>query len=180
MHNHRIETHVFQEYDILREAFTTAGRADEPLQALGKQLWQAHEQPGPLPASLLEQLAEQLQGLIQQYAPRAGEADDCLFWLQAMHQQCLDLGGEVQAFQLPPGNDDPTLQAPLSWRQLAELLPEQWPAAERPAVADIRTLARQRIAQSQSLALRIAAMAAEKAANAKPAVAIEAPCSSRR
>ncbi|UPL08021.1 beta-(1,2)-glucan biosynthesis protein [Pseudomonas sp. IsoF] len=155
----RLSQGLLDTLDILREAFTTAGRADEPLQALGKQLWQAHEQPGPLPASLLEQLAEQLQGLIQQYAPRAGEADDCLFWLQAMHQQCLDLGGEVQAFQLPPGNDDPTLQAPLSWRQLAELLPEQWPAAERPAVADIRTLARQRIAQSQSLALRIAAMA---------------------
>jgi cellobiose phosphorylase len=154
----RLSQGLLDTLDILHETFATAGRAGEPLEALGKQLRQAHEQPAPLPASLMQQLAEQVQGLIQQSAPPATEADDCLFWLEALHQQCLDLAGEIQALQLPPGNA-PALQAALSWRQLAQLEPDHWPADERLTVATVRTQACQRIEQAHSLAQRIAAIA---------------------
>ncbi|MDH1574625.1 GH36-type glycosyl hydrolase domain-containing protein [Pseudomonas sp. GD03746] len=143
--------------DILHEAFTQAGRDTAEIQALRQEAWQALEREQPPTAALMALLCGQLQGLIGKYAaPQAEEAatDDCAFWLQALLRQCLDLAGELEALRLPSGNE----QAPehsLNWRQMTELDPATWPAADRPAVVKVRTLARQRIDQAQHLALRI-------------------------
>lgn len=158
---HRLTQGLLDTFDILREAFTNAGRDSRDVQALQQQVLQAHEHPDqPLPR-LLTVLAERLQDLIDQCAPEPADAlqgDDCLFWLHALRGQCEDLGSELQGLQLPP-DSEVAVPAASSWRQLAQLQPGQWPPAERAAVTAVRALACQRIAQAQSLALRLAALA---------------------
>ncbi|MBH3454456.1 cyclic beta 1-2 glucan synthetase [Pseudomonas monteilii] len=157
MLDQRLTLGLLDTFDTLLDAFSRSGRDAREIEALREQVQQAHERSGNLPVTQMSLLAEQLPGLIPP-SPGAEETDDCVFWLQALHTQCLDLCTELQGFQLPPGNNLAP-QTPLSWRQLAELDPGQWPLSEQLAVTNVRALARQRIAQAQALARRITTLA---------------------
>ena len=152
----RLTQGLLDTFDALLDAHASAGRDTRDMEAMREQVREAHEHPVQPPVTLMALLAEQLQNMIT--SPAAADTDDSVFWLQALHAQCLDLGSEWQGLQLPPGNAL-AHQAPLSWRQLAQLKPDQWPAAERLAVNNARALARQRIAQAEALAQRITALA---------------------
>jgi len=157
----RLTQGLLDTLDILLEAFAQAGREVAELQALRREVAQAHALAQPPPAALMALLAGQLQGLLSKYALPAADdtqGDECGFWLQMMLEQCLDLASELQAVQLP-GSHDPGLPGTPSWQQLANLEPGQWPSADQAAVRQVRTFALQRIAQAQQLAARIPALA---------------------
>ena len=161
VHDRRVTQGLLDTLDILLEAFTQAGREVGEIQALHHEVGQAHARAQAPPAALMALLAGQLQGLLGKYAPLApegAEADECVFWLQAILRQCLDLASELQALRLPAGGDLALQNAP-SWRQLAQLELDRWPPADQAAVAKVRTLAHQRIDQAQRLATRISALA---------------------
>ncbi|WP_139668404.1 GH36-type glycosyl hydrolase domain-containing protein [Pseudomonas sp. F16(2018)] len=151
----RLTQGMLDTFDTLLDACTHTNRDTQPIKALHELLWHSHQQGGNAPATLLPEIVEKLQALITNSAASGGEAaDDCAFWLEALHAQCLDLSCELQLLQLPPGNNQPP-QGPLSWHQLAQLDADQWALPERLAVANVRALARQRIAQAHALARRI-------------------------
>lgn len=157
----RLTQGLLDTFDTLLAAYARTSADTQPITALREQVRLAHGQVGDVYATLLPMLVEQLQPLITQraaLAPGTEAADDCTFWLNALNEQCLDLNRELQQLQLPPGNDQAP-HAPLTWRQLAQLDADQWPPPERLAVANVRAVARQRIAQAHALANRIDALA---------------------
>lgn len=157
----RLTQGLLDTFDMLLGAAPGTSCDTALIRALREQVWHVHAQEGKAPVTLLPMLVEQLQALITQQAAGvqgAEPADDCLFWLNALYQQCLDLSRELQLLQLPAGNGQ-LPSDPLSWCQLAELDAEQWPQSERLAVVSVSALARQRIAQAHALANRIEALA---------------------
>ncbi|WP_152031548.1 GH36-type glycosyl hydrolase domain-containing protein [Pseudomonas putida] len=157
----RLTQGLLDTFDTLLDVCPSTSCDSPTIKAMREQVWQAHVQAGNEPAALLPMLVEQLQALITQpaaVAPGAQVTDDFAFWLNALYRQCLDLSGELQQLHLPPGNDQQP-PAPLSWRHLAQLDTEHWPQPERLAVANVKALARQRIAQAHALASRIETLA---------------------
>ncbi|WP_110968877.1 GH36-type glycosyl hydrolase domain-containing protein [Pseudomonas huaxiensis] len=155
VHDQRVTAGLLDSFDALIEAFTVAGRDTEEVQALRDQVQAVHGRTDASAATLLPLLAQRLQTLNDQHPD---DPNDAGFWLQALHQQALDLSAELTRLQLPPGTAAP-LASSLSWRQLAQVPAEQWPHAEQPAVARVQAIARQRIAQAEQLAERITAVA---------------------
>ncbi|CAK9889463.1 MULTISPECIES: glycoside hydrolase family 94 protein [Pseudomonas] len=145
----RLRQGLLDSLDVLLQAYKAAGIADAELQTLRVEL-DASQAP--------EQLPGLLQRLIDCPLSQPDPSGDCTFWLGALHEQCEDVLGELRAFELPAGNDPAAAQA-LSWRHLAQLDAQHWPAAEQAQVNAVRSLARERIRSAVLLAEQAATLA---------------------